>query len=118
MLETFTGLKAFDRARDDPELVSKSYNYVNDSKAILYFMNIMVQAIHFEDHRQDMEKFKGLADSKLDPITDQILVTTIYNIIKKTLVRHSIRATAAEVCYFSPLCCSIIITTSQYWYLR
>ena len=89
MLETFTGLKAFDKARDDPELVSKSYNYVSDSKAILDFMHIMVQAIHFEDHRQDMEKFKGLADIKLGPITDQILVTTIY-IVKKTLVRHSI----------------------------
>ena len=89
------GQVAFDRSREDPELVRSANMCVNES--VLHFSKFVTQAAHTEDSRASIDGFLTLADPSFGSISDKIVVTTIYNIVRKSLSRHGTRATSAEV---------------------
>ena len=97
VLETYTGQMAFDQTREDPELVGTLMITII---LIIYFLSFLpcFQATHTEDHRTTIEDFLTLADTSLGRVSDRIVVTTLYNIVKKSLVRHGARASSAGVC--------------------
>ena len=85
---------------------------VNESVLQLVHFKFITQAAHTEDSRASIDDFLTLADPSFGNSAAKNLnvVTTFYNIVRKSLSRHGKRATSAEVhvytCiwYTGPVC--------------
>lgn len=84
-------MKAYDRERADPELVTASTYSITSKVNVLYAL----QALHCQDVLNDSgtTTFREYADDRIGPPDLNLL----HNVAKKATKRHSIRSTSAEV---------------------
>jgi len=98
-LETYTGLKAFEATRADPPLVSSIISSVGNTLCNIYLTSYLIfQKEHCEDALLSKKSFITIADPKAGSLEKRTTANLLYNIIRKTISRHSIRPTSVEVC--------------------